>query len=382
MSSDEWSGLRLIVFSAVGSLPLHIAAVLVFAAGPAALPAEATGLVSSAILYGLFAAVLLQAFGTARRLLTVRLWLLVAAEVGILILLPILPLGPGLVAWFLVGAISGVFMFKGMVAAAAAQQKYLGFLTRLAVAMALAGLIALGVSALGEARSYTTVCALYAAVLVLIYAVTRPDREETLSAAAPARASAPAPAILLALAPLVIFYVGGLMVGSHLPLFVRLYGPIGADPMGVFGLAKIVGALVLTGTLLVWRRDSLARLLLSSGLLVVAAALLGFTTVLPILAVAITFELALNIAGAAFMAEVARSGPTDAHRFIPAAGLAGIAAGPSVGAYVAAVMSPAALLGMAIGAIVASLALYLNRRRMVLPIVVLAAMSAYTLGTR
>lgn len=382
MSPREPGGMRLIVFSAIGSLPLHIAAVLVFVPGPAHLPAFASGLISSAILCGLFAAVLAQAFGFARRLSTMRLLPLVAAETATLIILPFLPLLLGFAAWFLVGAISGVFMFKGMIAAAGARQKYLGFLARLTAAMALAGLIALGVSVMDGTQAYLAACLIYAAVVVVVYALTQPEEGAAMSVPPPATTSGPLRPTLLVLLPLVLFFTGALMVGSHLPLFVQLHESTDADPMQVFGFAKIGGAVVLTATLLLWRRDSLMRLFISAGLMVVAMVLLGISTTLPILAIAIVFELALNIAGAAFMGEVARNGPSDAHRLIPAAGLAGIAAGPSVGAYVAAVLSPAALLGVAIGAVVASLTLYLNRRYWVVPVVALAATTAFSFGSR
>ena len=382
MSPHERGGMRLIVFSAIGSLPLHIAAVLVFVPTPVDLPDKASGLISSAILCGLFAAVLAQAFGLARRLTATRLLPLVAAQVATLVALPFLPMILGFAAWFLVGAISGVFMFKGMVAAAGARDKYLGFLARLAVAMALAGLIAMGVSAIAAPQGYLAACLIYAFIVLAVYVAMRPDEKEAAAITPPQPPGRLGQGSLVVLLPLVLFYVGALMVGSHLPLFIKLHGPVDADPMQVFGFAKIGGALVLIATLLTWRRDSLMRLLLSAGLMVVAIVLLGVSTVLPILGVAIVFELALNIAGAAFMGEVARTGPSEAHRFIPAAGLAGIAAGPSVGAYVAAELSPAALLAVAVGVVVMSLALHVNRRQWVLPVLLLAVTTALSFGSR
>lgn len=350
-------GMRLIVFSAIGSVPLHIAAVLVFAGGPGTLPPEAAGLVSSAILGGQFVACLAQALGFARPLFALRLAPLVFLQAAMLVVLPALPFAPGLVAWFVVGWISGIFMYKGMVAAARARSKYLGFLARLVAAMTFAGAIALGVSRLDAFSAYGTTCFLYAGLVCLVYFVTRPsDADAALDAAEVAvwRTIRPALAPLL---PLVLFFIGGLMVGSHLSVFVSL-ADMGADPMLTFGLAKIAGAAILVGTLLVWRRDSLARLLVSVALLLASAGLLPTHSGLPILSVVIGFEVALNIAGAAFMGEASRDGPRAAVRFIPVAGLMGIAIGPMLGGYIAAVASPGHMLWVAVAAIAASVVLH------------------------
>lgn len=350
--------MRLIVFSAIGSLPLHIAAVLVFAGGPERLPPEATGLISSVILGGLFAACVTQALGFLRPLFSVRLSPLVVLQIATLLLLPQLDFGPALLAWFLVGWISGVFMYKGMVAAALAQDKYVGYLARVVVAMVLAGLIALGVSLFKELSVYTTTCVIYAIMIATVYLITRPADKHI----GPDMATAP-PAwrtvwlSVRLLPPLVLFFVGSLMVGSHISVLVRIED-VSASPVGVFAVAKILAALLIAATMLVWRRDSVARLLASIFLLMLSVGLLAAETALPILISVIGFEFALNIAGAAYMAEVAREGPTEIGRFIPTAGLLGVALGPAVGAYLAAVMTPQHMLLVALAAIAASLMLH------------------------
>lgn len=358
----ETHRMRLIVFSAVGSLPLHLAAVLVFAGGRDGLPPAAAGLVSSAILTGLFAACLSQALGYAQRLFNIRLTPLVALQTALLLVLPTLWLVPALLAWFVVGWISGIFMYRGMLAAAAAREKYLGFLARLVAVMALAGVIALGVGALGGADPYRAACAIYAAIVCITYAAFFPANDRF--AAAPQRTAARPVlrgATLRALAPLVLFFVGALMIGSHLSVFVTL-SDASANSMTVFGLAKLIGAVVLLGTLLVWRHDSLVRLFISGAALVVSSLLLAGSPMMPILAAIVSFEVMLNIAGAAFMGEVARDSTQDVQRFIPAAGLAGIAIGPSLASTVAALSTPVNMLFMAVAAIALSMVLHLALR--------------------
>ncbi|GAB5375112.1 MAG: hypothetical protein AcusKO_15740 [Acuticoccus sp.] len=166
---------------------------------------------------------------------------------------------------------------------------------------------------------YRATCAIYAAVVCLVYALTFP--EENLPAATSDSTPAAVPLgsrwhTALTLLPLVLFFVGGLMVASHLSVFVTLANAT-ADSMAVFGVAKIAGAAVLVGTLLVWRRDSLARLLFSGAALAGACLLLSGSWAVPVLAIVVAFEVALNIAGASFMGEVARDGSAEVQRFIP-----------------------------------------------------------------
>lgn len=321
---------RLILFSSLGSLPLHLAAVLVFAGMADDLGVTRSGIFTSAILSGLLVSCLLQALDVARFLfLSNRLGVLVIVQISLLLATPLLPQVITPVPWFVVGWISGVYMFQGMVAAANAPNKYLGFLSRVVLAMMLAGGIATVLCYVPILSSYTSVCVLYAIVVGVLYAITRPPSVERLELSEEARQARPlglSPLMLVRLVPIVLFFTGSLMFGAHITGFV---GAVADDnSILAFGIAKLVGGLALAISIAISRRDSSNRVFGAAVVMAVAMATLRHDSLVPAVLVVLGFEIALNIGGAAFMAEVARTGSDAVRRLIPAAGLAGTAIGP------------------------------------------------------
>ena len=354
----ESGAVRLVIFSALGSLPLHLAAVMVFAGTADGMGETTPGLLTSAILIGLFGSCLVQAVGPPQGFFfSNRLGLLVGCQVGLLLIAPLLPDVVGAIAWFAIGWISGVYMYQGMVVAANAANKYLGFLARVVFAMFLSGIIAVGVCHMPRLSNYASACVLYAIVVATVYMLTRPEvLSSVMSAEIASDLEADRPALSIGtlaaqLLPVVLFFAGSVMFASHIAGFVGEAGDVSS--MNAFGIAKIVGGLVLALTLTVSRLDSGRRLVMSAIVMVVAMAILGPHGLLPAVFVVLGFEIALNIGGAAFMAEVARHGQNDIKRYIPAAGLIGTAIGPITGSFLLTEGSHGLLRWLAIGTVAA-----------------------------
>ncbi|WMS43527.1 hypothetical protein RDV64_03765 [Acuticoccus sp. MNP-M23] len=342
---------RVVLFSAVGSLPLHLTAVL--ASTASGVGGVAPGVLASAALLGLFASSSLRSFGVVERFW--RLWadelrsivrhpfVTISLHVGVLLALPFLTGPLSLAGWFAVGWISGIYMFNGMVAAASGASKFLGFMARLSAAMVLAGIIAMAVQWIDASVPYTRLCVAYAVVILAVALILRPDGR-ILSAEIPSR-----PEIAsnrgeqyVALAGLLGFFMAALMFVSNIGTFLDAGQSLIDRTAGSVGLSKIAAGVILSLTVALWGRDSTARLLVTATALIISMGLLdGAAGVAISLVILVAFEIALNIGGSAAMAEVARVGSPFVKRMIPTMGLAGVAAGPLVGAALLSLGSPA-----------------------------------------
>ncbi len=336
---------RVVLFSAIGSLPLHLTAVVASTASAASgIGGVAPGVLAGAALIGLFASSSLRSFGVVGRLW--RHWpagwrtmvrhpvVTVALQIAILLALPLASGTLTLAGWFAVGWISGIYMFNGMVAAASGASKFLGFMARLSAAMVLAGVIAIAVQWLEPGEPYTRLCIAYALVILAAGLILRPD-ERILSAETPtvAEISSRRGEQLVALLGLLGFFLAALMFISNLGAFLDTGTDLGDRTAGSVGISKIAAGVILTFTVALWSRDSTARFVLTSAAVILSMALLdGAAGIAISLVILVAFEIALNIGGSAAMAEVARVGSPAVKRMIPTMGLAGVAAGPLAGA--------------------------------------------------
>ncbi|MEM0908684.1 MAG: hypothetical protein AAGJ94_15055 [Pseudomonadota bacterium] len=345
---------RLILFSAVGSIPLQVAAVIVFAGGASGLSRTVSGLFPSLALLGLFLSCSVLALGRANPLLRANLRGFVMVQAGLLLVVPHVPLALALVAWFAIGAISGLFMFCGMIAAANQDHKFMGYLLRVALAMVLSGTIALCVAWLPFGSPYLLACTVFAVIVLLVFWVAAPSRNPC---GEPLPETKGLSIVLskegLSIAPLLLFFAGGLGIASNMSAFIPIVDGRFVS-MEAFAAGKILGAAAVVGTLALSRNDSTLRLVVSVAALLLSAMVLGRSFLPPVLVV-FCLEVALNVAGAAFMAEVARSGDPRLRPFIPVAGLLGLALGPVMGAVMVELYGPMLLRAACIIAIGTSL---------------------------
>ena len=375
---------RVVLFSSVGSLPLHLTAVLAATAGSAGgIGGVAPGVLTGAALLGLFASSGTRSSGLLDSIWRVR-WLAplrpvmghpAATILPQLLLLAALPFVTGTLAlagWFAVGWISGIYMFTGMVAAASGVSKFFGFMARLSAAMVLAGVIALAVQWTHFGEPYMRLCLFYALVVLVVALILRPDRR-IVTAAPSLRADIPSRygEQLVALFGLLGFFLAAMMFVSNMNAFLNPPGSLFDRTAGSVGVSKIAAGAILTVTVALWRRDSTVRFVVTAiGLIATMILLDGAEGLAISLSILVAFEITLNVGGSAAMAEVARVGNPFIKRMIPTVGLAGVAAGPMVGAAILSLGSAGwvrwfavLLMGLSVVAILAVHRVAIRRRR-------------------
>ncbi|MEM7695788.1 MAG: hypothetical protein AAF318_15155 [Pseudomonadota bacterium] len=328
--------LRLILFSGLGSLPLHMSAVIAVSGVQHGFSATEAGALMSACLAGLFAATTCRAFNVRLGGFAPRLSVLGIIQAALLGIVPFWPPTVELPLWVAIGWVSGILMFEGMHAAATAQHRFVSFLVRLSFAMVLSATAALGGAAL-PLPLFEGVCLMYAALTLAVTLALMVGRSTpTLAAGSSATLlrRAFSVAVALALAPCVLFFCGTLMLVTHIVDLVAQGGALRASNLTALGWGKLLSSAVLGIVLVCLRGESRAKLVVS---VVGVAAVLWLSQHAPVLPVAIficAFEVGINVAGASFLGETARVGDAIIHRLMPMAALLGVALGPAIGAQV------------------------------------------------
>lgn len=362
--------MRTSIFSAIGSLPLHLAPIVVYALTLEGWSLVAASTVASMAMVGLLLAASVQT------VLERSFWspFEIVALVGLhtaLVLLSI-KVGPRFLplVWLSVGFVSGLFMQIGILSAAEARDKFSNFVVRLACALVLSGVVALFAWGGPCEDPFIGLAVGMSLVSVLVYASTVLGARIILAQPSRARAASverqadrpgggrPARSGFLALLVLALFFLATTAFLTHIAEALRAASATSSTAF-VIGAAKVGSGCLLALVLFLLRGVERGKGPLAC-LALLAVLALASDTVLAAFAVTLllTFEIVFNVSSSALMAQVAEAATHRQRRAILLAALSGGAAGPLVGAGIIELASFDALRVMS-GAAVAGVAAWM-----------------------
>lgn len=322
------------LLSAAGSLPLHLAPVLVatvLASRPVT-NAQAASLISC-IMAGQIAAVLVSTRIRIERIN--RLAVIGTFAVFFASTLSTPWIDNQLLfnlAWFVAGLVCGLLMQFGIVTAANSRLKLQAFAYRLSFALFFSGVVSSGVLLFGKRPEYGQLIALLGSVMCFIFLVGVTIWKRDGSSDAPstsARHVGVTPVDLAGLGLLLLFFAGQTGFLSNAAHFTSQNSVSLGDTAAALGISKIaisfvIFAIAIRGSGNSWRQQMVYALFLCGAVILIslqqdfAWIVVGF----------IIFELCLNLSSAAFMASLSEAFTLKAKNLLLMAILLGVLSGP------------------------------------------------------